>query len=59
MFPNTARRESFDTNIAAREYDTATDVAELIRIANANQVSFFTLSSFAVGGPMAAPSAVG
>jgi VWFA-related protein len=55
MFPGAARRESFDTNIAAREYDTATDVAELIRVANANRVSFFTLSSFAVGGSLTAP----
>jgi VWFA-related protein len=55
LFPGAARSSSFDTNIAAREYDTATDVAELIRVANANRVSFFTLSSFAVGGTMTAP----
>ena len=55
MFPGAAGRESFDTNIAAREYDTATEVAELIRVANANRVSFFTLSSFAVGGSLTAP----
>jgi hypothetical protein len=55
LFPLTARSSSFDTNIAAREYDTAAEVAEVIRIANANQVSFFTLSSFAVGGAMTAP----
>jgi VWFA-related protein len=55
MFPGAAREGSFDTNIAAREYDTAADVVELIRVANANRVSFFTLSSFAVGGSMTAP----
>jgi VWFA-related protein len=56
LFPGAARSSSFDTNIAAREYDTADQVADVIRIANANQVSFFTLSSFAVGGAMTAPA---
>jgi VWFA-related protein len=52
LFPTTAQREHINSTVEARQYDTSDEVAELIRHANAHDVSFFTLSSFATGAPM-------
>jgi VWFA-related protein len=52
MFPQQARRETFHAEIEARQYDSTAEIDQMVRLANARKVSFYTLSSQAVGASL-------
>jgi VWFA-related protein len=49
LFPRQARANSFHAEAEASQYDTTRDLRELVQLANAHRVSFYTLSPLASG----------
>jgi VWFA-related protein len=52
LFPLQARQDMFNATMEAKQYDATGEIGELVRFANAHKVSFYTLSSQAVGATM-------